>query len=90
MQRMGRNLDELTQEKEGLGAGKRSMKRCAALFGLSLLLVLFLQAEVLFVLMLVGDAEWSRYSGWFQWVGAFAGTTLIPYIVSHFRRKQGG
>lgn len=87
-QQTRRNLDELTQEKFGEHAGKRSLKRCAALFGLVLLLIIFVQAEIIYMGLLLNPeaTDWGDYRGWFQWMGVFAGSTLIPYIASHFRR----
>lgn len=84
--RARRNLDEMTQEKFGEHAGKRSLKRCAALFGLTLLLIIFVQAEFIYLGIWLETEQWSDYRGWFTWMGAFAGSTLVPYIASHFRR----
>lgn len=87
-QQARRQVDEMTTEKFGAQAGKRSMKRSMALVGLGLLLLLFVQAEIVYFGLLLNPEEtnWSTYKGWFMWIGGFSSSTLIPYIVSHFRR----
>lgn len=56
--------------------------------GLAILLILFLQAQAVLAGIAFADVSWSTYSGYFRWVGGFAGGTLVPYAVKHWRAVE--
>lgn len=82
---MKKLIDECTTEKHGERVGARSASRVALVVGLGLLLVLFLEAQAVAAGVATGAWSWSDFSGYFQWVGGFTASTLVPYAAKHWR-----
>lgn len=82
---MKNHLDEMTREKHGSKAGQRSSSRVSLAFGVGVLALLFVEAQAVLAAMAFGSAEWNTFAGAFKWQGAFAGSTLVPYVVKHWR-----
>lgn len=86
-----RELDEATIEKEGDGAGLRSFKRLTGIIGLVAFCVLFLEAQVLYLGILLWPevVSWAPFAGLMKWTGGFAVSFLAPYTVSRFSEGVG-
>lgn len=86
---MKKTLDECTREKHGAKAGQRSASRVALITGLIVFGFILVQAQVIVVGVLADWWEWSAVSGYFSWVGTFAGGTVIPYAAKHIIGWKG-
>lgn len=82
-------VDEATREKAGPCVGHRSSTRVGFFLGLGLLLLLFAELTLVFVLLLLEETEWARFSGYFTVATAFIGSTVAPFIVRNWRRDDG-
>lgn len=82
-------LDEATLEKHGDGAGARSASRVALIVGLGIFGFIMLEAQVVVLGVLAGWWQWPDVSGYFTWVAAFSGSTVVPYAAKHILRMGG-